>query len=109
MTDHEHIRREAEWVLKTAEPYQALYPAESAGNLARHCLALLDELKQNDRDNDEILQAWITRTSKAEARLAKDQKLVEALKVYAEADPADPDTWSGPRTAREALAAWEDE
>jgi hypothetical protein len=49
------------------------------GVLARHCRALLAELEQNDRDNDEILQAWITRTAKVEAQLAKVPPLVEAL------------------------------
>jgi hypothetical protein len=36
-------------------------------------------------------------------RRERDQ-LREALQIYADADPGDPDTWAGPKYARAALA-----
>jgi hypothetical protein len=123
MTDHQQIRRDAEAFPEHAAAYAPI--------LARHCLALLDELGQAERDKaaaevdaagqrryaDDLIEA-------AEARLAKVPLLIEALKQGANAldslladiandlpfDQEDYDQGDAARAEIEtALAAWEDE
>jgi hypothetical protein len=52
---------------------------------------------------------WRERCQRTEARLAKVPALVEALRHYAQAGAVVIEEWPGPRTARDALAVWEQE
>jgi len=116
--DRDQIKRDAEWVLNQADPYQALYQAESAGNLACQCLALLTELEKRDQAAALLIQT----VGESEARLAKVPPLVKALKELTEGvhrarargrdsfywpDHVGPDVDEPQDRAIEALAAWE--
>ena len=115
--DCEQIRRDAELMLRPHErgckcDFCALPKLrEWILKLARHCLALLADLEQAEREHDGA--AFLKNCAeaallKAEARLAKVPALVEALHDIRTAESFEFEDYARRRT-RAALAAWENE